>query len=363
MSSNVFYNFQEIEKLIDELNSGEPVSKPKIITNAGPITNTIINPTANLDIKPVVKLIEPVKAEIFRSAKAIQEYNKEKKFLATNSINISTITLNCNLQSNVFIDKIAKYLSLKENEIVSITHGNRIDPSTNRTIVVVKNKKKLSDRTFFNSITILMKPLNNPAHNYINIKIFGNGSLHATGCKDLDDFYNVAETLIKILKRGENVIIKHKLKNIKFIDSPDKIGIYDMNVRMINSNFKLDFRIDRKRLTKIIQTEHSIGTADKNFGFVECKYKPGGGHSCVNIKHVQGNNIRTSIFVFQTGAIIITGAKNLKQIILSYRFIIKFLNMYKNQIRIVDLDPTDVQKELVKFLRSRQKNKEPDVEY
>ncbi len=52
-----------------------------------------------------------------------------------------------------------------------------------------------------------MKPTNNPTRNYINIKVFKNGSLQITGCKDIDDFYNVFETLIRILKRGCDVKI------------------------------------------------------------------------------------------------------------------------------------------------------------
>jgi len=59
-----------------------------------------------------------------------------------------------------------------------------------------------------------MKPTNNPIRNYINIKVFKNGSLQITGCKDMEDFNNVINTLIRVLKRGKD--IKQGKKNNSF---------------------------------------------------------------------------------------------------------------------------------------------------
>nr|AEX62867.1 TATA-box-binding protein-like protein [Moumouvirus Monve] len=99
-----------------------------------------------------------------------------------------------------------------------------------------------------------MKPMNNPTRNYINIKVFKNGSLQMTGCKDMDDFYDVTMTLIKILKKGR--LMKNKKGEsvkIDFIEEPKKIGIFNIKIRMINSNFKLDYKVDREKLAKILK--------------------------------------------------------------------------------------------------------------
>jgi TATA-box binding protein (TBP) (component of TFIID and TFIIIB) len=290
---------------------------------------------------------------------AIESYLEAKQFLKDHNITISTITLDCKLHTLIDVDKFAKNVILKEDEIVSVKFGNRKDPATNRTIVVLKNKKKPSVKNFYNQVTILMKPTNNPIRNYINIKVFKNGSLQMTGCKDMDDFNNVTMTLIDILKRGKDIKLKNSLKptHIDFIDSPKKIGINDVKIRMINSNFKLDYKVDRKKLARLLKKNHRQSTKDKEIGYVECKYEPTGGHSCVNIKYKYDDKNKPSIFVFQTGAVIITGAKNLHHIIMAYHFIHKILNKYYNEIRIIDLDHKAVQEEIAKFFKNN-KNRE-----
>ena len=289
----------------------------------------------------------------------LESYIKAKQFLENKKITISTITLDCKLHTLIDIDLFAKNVILSEEGIVSIKFGNRKDMATNRTIVVIKTKKKASTKNFYNQVTILMKPTNNPSRNYINIKVFKNGSLHITGCKDMDDFYNVANTLIKILKNGYNTKGSNsKIVHVDFIDDPEEIGIFDVKIRMINSNFKLNYKIDRKKLAKILKKNHGKnGKNNKNneLGYIECKYEPTGGHSCVNIKYRYDENSRPSIFVFQTGAIIITGAKNLHHIIMSYHFINKILNKYYAEIKIIELDTYEVQAEIESYFK---KNKE-----
>jgi TATA-box binding protein (TBP) (component of TFIID and TFIIIB) len=288
---------------------------------------------------------------------AINTYSEAKKFLEDHNISISTITLDCKLHTLIDVDKFAKNVVLKEDEIVSVKFGNRKDAATNRTIVFIKTKKKPSKKNFYNQVTILMRPMNNPQRNYINIKVFKNGSLQMTGCKDMEDFNNVATTLIKILKRGCDIKTprKRKVKHIDFIENVDEIGIFDVKIRMINSNFKLDYKVDRKKLARLLKKNHGQGSRDKEIGYVECKYEPTGGHSCVNIKYKYDDKNKPSIFVFQTGAIIITGAKNLPQIIMAYHFIHKILNKYYNEIRIIDLDQKAVQAEIAIFFKNKKK--------
>ncbi len=60
-------------------------------------------------------------------------------------------------------------------------------------------------------------------------------------------------------------------------------------------------------------------------------------HACVNIKHKISSTVKISIFVFQTGNIIITGAKIAEHIKEAYVFIVKFLNKYKQQIKKRDI--------------------------
>ncbi|MEM3062341.1 MAG: hypothetical protein QW303_02175 [Nitrososphaerota archaeon] len=291
----------------------------------------------------------------------VRSYKEARKFLQEHRILISTITLDCKLHTLIDIDSFARNVVLREDGIVSVKFGNRKNPAVNRTIVFLKNKKKPSSKNFYNQVTILMKPTNNPDRNYINIKVFKNGSLQVTGCKDMDDFVNVVTRLIDILRTGRDLEKRGKKVHIHFVSNPRKIGIYDVKIRMINSDFKLDYKIDRKKLAKLLKKYHNVGTRDQEIGYVECKYEPAGGHSCVNIKYQCDEKNKTSIFVFQTGAIIITGAKNLQHIIMAYQFINKILNKYYHQIRIVELNPSLVRNEICKFLKSRSRERSTNI--
>ena len=306
------------------------------------------------NIKLKSKKPEQDNSEINNSSQEmINKYMEAKQFLKDHNITISTITLNCKLNTLIYSENFAKYIVLKEDGIVSVKYGNRKDPATNRTIIVLKQKKKSSTKNFYNQVTIRMKPTNNPIRNYINIKVFKNGSLQITGCKDMEDFNNVIVKLIEILKQGRKIKKNGKIYHISYIEDPEEIGIYDVFIKMINSNFRLDYKIDRKKLALLLYKNHNIKTTDTEIGYVESKYVPTGGHSCVNIKFQYDEINTTSIFVFQTGAIIITGAKNLHHIIMAYHFIHKILNKYYDEIKIVELDSREVQAEIARYLRKK----------
>lgn len=338
---------------------GSKTSKPK--NKDDHITNEIdINALFN-----IIKKKEPSKNEVKKpitfpkcdntSINTIQSYVDKKDFLVDNNITISTITLDCKLHTLINVDVFSKHVVLKEDGIVSIKYGNRNDIATNRTIVELRKKKKVSTRNFYNQVTILMKPMNNIERNYINIKVFQNGSLQVTGCKDMDDFNNIAHTLINILSTGKDIKnSKGKLiRHVDYIVDHASIGLYDTKIRMINSNFKLNYKIDRMNLARLLRSQYGKYTKDTEIGYVEHKYEPNGKHACINIKYKYDEQKSPSIFVFQTGAIIITGAKNLQHIIASYAHINKILDKFMNMIRIIDLDPIAVQKEAMKYLKDK----------
>jgi len=370
-------NIRDIFNMINDLQYEIQMnnSSPKTITSGSDTLSD--SPSASAQTTQTIQTIQDVHDKIIKNnsnhlsnpsrdksklnASTIEKYLEAKKFLKEHNISISTITVDCKLKVSIDLDKFSKHVILKEDEIVSVKFGNRTNTTTNRAIVMIKAKKKPSKRGFYNQATILMKPMNNPSRNYMNIKVFKNGSLHMTGCKDMDDFFNVVMTLIRILKKGRNMkTSSRQTKHIDFISDEDgaSMGIHNVKIRMINSNFKLDFKIDKNKLAHIIKKRHRKGTKDMEFGYIECIYKPTGGHSCVNIKYQYDELYRPSIFVFQTGSIIITGAKNLHHIIMSYNFILRLLQRYYEEIKIIDLDKKAVQNELAKYFRNRKQQQQ-----
>jgi TATA-box binding protein (TBP) (component of TFIID and TFIIIB) len=303
----------------------------------------------------------------------LNNYAKAKKFLKDHKIRIATISLDCKLNTLIDVIKFGEYVELKEDEIVSITWANDRKSKPFHRTILENEKKKKRKRTFFNQATILMKPQNNPDHNYLNIKVFQNGSVQMTGCKDLDDFQNVVTTLIHILKEGTKITKikdgKKVKKRIKYIESPDKIGIHDIKIRMINSCFKIDYKLDRKELSKVLKTNHGKGSKDR----VYARYKPRGGHSCVAIKHFPrdadgnleiaiktGKPHRTHIFVFPTN-IIITGAKNLGHIIKAYEYVMNILSTYRKEIEVIEIDEKLLHQDIDRFYAEKQKGKTRNI--
>ena len=112
---------------------------------------------------------------------------------------------------------------------------------------------------------------------------------------------------------------------------------------MINSNLKIGFRIDRDKFYKILLKQG-----------IECNFEPCA-HAGVNVKFNYSNNEKISIFIFESGSIIITGAKTKDHILQSYNFITKKLyenynNIILNKINIdTVLNRPDI-KELIKKL-------------
>ena len=284
----------------------------------------------------------------------IKSYNDAKNFLSNNNITISTVTLDCKQYAGVYVKNFAKYVALSMQGIISVKYGERDDIATNRAIIEIKEKKKKSKRAFYNQATILMRPSNNPARNHMNIKVFKNGSFHITGCKDMDDFNNVTRELMTILAAGHTRKRRNgSLCHVPFIDNVKKIGIYNVRIRMINSNFKRDHKIDRDTLKQILFKYHNKNSTDADIGHVICKYKSTSGHACVDIKYQYDENNRVSIFVFQTGAVIITGAKDLLQVIMAYKYINAILDRYYDQICIKQIDINKMHKAMVDYFNKR----------
>ncbi len=262
-------------------------------------------------------------------------------------LRISTMTLTCNLNTLINIENVGNYIDITPGNIVCIKYGdNKI-----RTIIKLKKKNKRSNKkpqkNFYNQASMYIE-LNEKNGKRVNVKVFKNGAIQMTGCKTVDDFINAMDILCKELCKRKAVYDKTSVKIIKkeFVTNPENISslkihnfkilmeqpkndgvlkMHNFKIRMINSNFKSGFMISRETMYGILRKAN-----------IRCTFEPCI-HACVNIKHNYKNGEIVSIFVFESGSIIITGAKTKKQIIESYNFITKILyenfdNIVKNNI-------------------------------
>jgi len=248
---------------------------------------------------------------------------------------ISTITLCCALNIEFKVAHIAKYIDLKNTSIVKISYGRADDPSTNRALIPKKKhkKKKKTKRVFYNQVSLSVM-IDSKKDKPINIKLFTNGSIQMTGCKNIDNVLDVLEKIFVELKVVKAIvdIKKNKIQEVPFINDPEKlklIDIYNISIGMINSNFEYPNHIDRLKLYNLLLSDT-----------LECKYDPSN-HACVNIKFYS-NQKTISILVFEEGSIVITGAQNYNHILEAYNFINRYLlcnhkKIIKTNITINDI--------------------------
>jgi TATA-box binding protein (TBP) (component of TFIID and TFIIIB) len=221
------------------------------------------------------------------------------------NILISTMTITCKCGTNINLENVSRFIDLNMDGIRSIKYG--IDPNCTRFLVLKKKKTKKGKvkKSFFNQATLEIKPIGNEV---INVKLFKNGAIQMTGCKSMKNVYEVLNILLENLKIEKAILVDNNIIEKTFVENPEDLKLDDLKIVMINSNFTVPYSIDREKFYKILI---ECGT--------NCTYEPCI-HACVNIKYMCGPK-KISIFVFQSGAIIITGANNVDHIILAYDYI------------------------------------------
>ena len=206
-----------------------------------------------------------------------------------------------------------------------------------------KIKKKSSTGGFYNQQTLLI-PISNGKKK--NIKLFWNGKIQFCGLQSKEEAFEAIENLIRIIKeiyKKDNSIIKN-IKNLE---------MHNFNICCINTDFVVGFKIKRNILYELLKKKYNItvsyepdfyqGVNSKFYwnekwnklhnysGICYCSsiINKDGKKKCCNGKG-SGNGERdckkVTIAIFQSGKIIITGARNFCQIKDTYYFINKVLS-------------------------------------
>jgi TATA-box binding protein (TBP) (component of TFIID and TFIIIB) len=244
--------------------------------------------------------------------------------LIPENISISTMTLTFCMGILINIDNIYNYLNLNEDDVIMMKTGKGVKYIP-KYMNDFKSITKNGERNFFNQMTIIMKVID---ERFMTIKLFRNGSVQITGCKSLIDLNIIINKLIR--KLNDTIIIEKimendekELINIRFIENIESLNISNFKIDLINCNFGINYEINRETLYTLLIAKNIL-----------CRISSI--HACVNIKyeilHTDDKPKLVSIFVFQTGNIIITGAKQADHVRIAYKFIVNFLNMNKSKI-------------------------------
>ena len=239
--------------------------------------------------------------------------------LLPENINISTISATCCLGTSINLGNVYKYVKLDLATIFTVKYKNKV-----RSLEPQKKKKKKKN-CFQNQMTVEIKPdLEGYPDSKVSVKIFKNGSIQMSGIKSIVAVNTVLNKLVNELKKEFAKIEEGKMTAITFVDKTDDLKITKFKVDMINSGFEIGYEVNRENLYNAL--------LDKK---IECKFEPSI-HAGVNIKFVPSDNKqgkKVSIFVFESGNIIITGAKTVNNILESYNYIKNFMNDHKSSVQ------------------------------
>lgn len=253
-------------------------------------------------------------------------------------VSISTMCGKCKLGTQLNIDFINTNLMLSPDDILTV----KINNENMRTLIEKKTKKrrttkkiKTNNNPFYNQITVVIRVKEGPFENLLdepklNIKLFKNGSIQMSGLKNIEYANRALNKLVYCLSQVKAKIINNTIAEFQYVEDINKLSIFDFEIYMINSNYKVALMIDRAKLYEILLQKKIKASYEK------CV------RACVIIKYIPStNNVDerdVSVFIFEKGNIIITGARNFNHIINTYEYINSIIWEYRNEITKKDDD-------------------------
>ena len=235
---------------------------------------------------------------------------------------------------NLEIDDEIKYIEYKNDDVI---HVKGINPKN-------QNKKPSKKGKFYNSLTIITQPENGF---FNNIKLFRNGSISGTGIKKIENGEISVNIILDRIKNFTEPVVS--IDNNPALENSD-ISINNYSIALINSDYEISFDIKRIVLHSLLVNKYKIfssyepciypGVNTKYFWNTDYADKEFPGR-CYCTVPCKGNGIGTgngeckkvTIAIFQSGSLIITGARSLEQIETAYHFINKIFEAHHEELR------------------------------
>lgn len=261
------------------------------------------------------------------------DFKKHEVDNLPNGVSISTMCCSAKIGSEINIENVQNYLQLNKNDVLTV----KMNDQKIRTLLEQKKKnkrkkvgtKKNKTQKFYNQITVVIRINHGETTNIndektINVKLFKNGSIQMSGCKRIEEVNNVINKLTYRLKEKKGRKIDDKIEHISFVEDANSINVTDFKIDMINSNYQVNLQIDRSKFYRLLLMKKISASYEKCI------------RACVIIKYCppidNPDQKEISIFIFQKGNIIITGAKSRNQVTSAYNHLNKILIEHADEI-------------------------------
>jgi TATA-box binding protein (TBP) (component of TFIID and TFIIIB) len=222
-------------------------------------------------------------------------------------------------------------------------------------------KKKKSN--FFNSAALNVLLTNNKT---VNVKVFNNGKLQMTGVPNEEGGNKAAEIVIELIKSIADDVQSGK----KIVFDKKRLEINNYRTVLINSDYYCGMEIKREHLFLILQDEYdlSVSYESENYPGVKLEYfwnkntlnTPNEG-KCECSKKCTGKGMgngdldckKVTVSSFQSGKVIVTGARSREQINNAYKFINA---VFQNNYQIIRKKNTSNKTQIKKNIQSGNNN-------
>jgi TATA-box binding protein (TBP) (component of TFIID and TFIIIB) len=256
-------------------------------------------------------------------------------------LRISTLVTTGHLGSKISLVKLFDQMSsilipigYPEEGVLKMEHETKVIGHSARDMLT---KRRVSDKTFFNQSTIVIRKKREDSDEMkeVNVKLFANGGFQMTGVTSEEFSRKVIEYMLSVFANLGETISETPLTLQKFA------------IQLLNSDYKINSLIKRAELHRILCQEYKLsstlettiyqGVNTKYYYNEEAKIK-NGICMCPRFCNGQGDGKATgqckkiTIAAFQTGSIIITGARNRPQLDEAYGFMNTVLQTHSDTI-------------------------------
>jgi TATA-box binding protein (TBP) (component of TFIID and TFIIIB) len=187
-------------------------------------------------------------------------------------------------------------------------------------------KRRVSDKTFFNQSTIVIRKKRDDTDELkeVNVKLFANGGFQMTGVTSEEFSKNVINYMLSTFATLCEPISENHLTLNKFA------------IQLLNSDYKVNAPIKRAELHRLLCEQYNLSSTlettiyqgvNTKYYYNEANTGVRGICMCPRFCNGQGDGSaigackRITVAVFQTGSIIITGARTKKQLDEAYEYI------------------------------------------
>jgi TATA-box binding protein (TBP) (component of TFIID and TFIIIB) len=260
---------------------------------------------------------------------------------------ISTITATGSINTSINLDNFFATSCIDDDKIIYMEFGTKKSHVTEskgeRIKVAPKMRKDKERKRFDNQVTILCKP---SPDKVINMKLFKNGNVQMTGIKDVSQGVLAVDILVNHIKK---TVAKYPEEQI--VTDLELLTNTNFKVHLINSDFRTGIKINRNKINTLLQEEYNIYSCFEPTIYpgvkVQYFWQKNKGDTCGACNcavpcmgkgdgTMEGDCKKITIAIFQSGCLIITGARDTLQIDDAYKFICRVIQKHLDHIIKID---------------------------